>query len=115
MTNETLGHMIRGRFCSAIASLLLDGVKLQRLGGLVQYDVWKIVNSFIQEGNKYMICLLLFSFVPLSPHLLDFKTLSIHPFSHLFIHSVVYSSIQSFIHPFSHLFIHSVIYSSILQ
>lgn len=55
MTNETLGHMIRGRFCSAIASLLLDGVKLQRLGGLVQYDVWKIVNSFIQEGNKYMI------------------------------------------------------------
>ena len=97
MTNETLGHMIRGRFCSAIASLLLDGVKLQRLGGLVQYDVWKIVNSFIQEGNKYMICLLLFSFVPLSPYPLDFRTLSIqssiHPFIHLFIYLVIYSSI----------------------
>lgn len=50
MTNERLGHMFRGSFCTSIASLLLDGVKLQKLGGLIQYDVWKLINIFCQEG-----------------------------------------------------------------
>lgn len=50
MTNESVGHMVRGRFCTSVAMLLLDGVKLQKLGGLIQYDVWKLVTSFCQEG-----------------------------------------------------------------
>ena len=46
-----IGHMIRGRFCSAVASLLMDGLKLPKLVGLIQHDVWKVINSFCQEGK----------------------------------------------------------------
>ena len=47
--------MIRGRFCSAVASLLMDGLKLPKLVGLIQHDVWKVINSFCQEGKLHMI------------------------------------------------------------
>ena len=40
--------MIRGRFCSVVASLLMDGLKLPKL---IQHDVWKVINSFCQEGK----------------------------------------------------------------
>ena len=62
MTNEKLGHMVRGAFCTSIASLILDGVKLQRFGGLIQHDIWKLITSFHQEGilllltNMSLLC-----------------------------------------------------------
>ena len=51
MTNLAMGNMIRGRFCSAIASLLCDGLKPSRLGGLVQDDIWKVAVAFCHEGG----------------------------------------------------------------
>ena len=42
--------MIRGRFCTSLAYLLLDGMKVQKLG-FVQQDVWKVINAFCQEGK----------------------------------------------------------------
>ena len=50
MTNVQIGYLIRGRFCTAIAWLLLDGMKVQLFGGLVTRDVWKVVGAFVQEG-----------------------------------------------------------------
>ena len=43
------GHMVRGRFCTSIVTLLFDGLKLQKLG-FVQQDVWKVIGAFCQEG-----------------------------------------------------------------
>ena len=51
MTNHVMGSMVRGRFCSAIASLLCDGLKPSRLGGLVQDDIWKVTVAFCHEGR----------------------------------------------------------------
>ena len=42
MTNVAIGHMIRGRLCSALAGLLLDGLKPYRMEGLVVDDIWKV-------------------------------------------------------------------------
>jgi hypothetical protein len=50
MTHPSIGHMIRGKFCTSLACLLLDGAQLHRLGGLIQYDIWKIVTEFHQEN-----------------------------------------------------------------
>ena len=51
MTNVAIGHMIRGRLCSALAGLLLDGLKPYRMEGLVVDDIWKVTVAFCQEGG----------------------------------------------------------------
>ena len=51
MTNIAIGHMIRGRFCSALAALILDGLRPYRLEGLVTDDIWKVTAAFCNEGN----------------------------------------------------------------
>ena len=53
MTNVAIGHMIRGRLCSALAGLLLDGLKPYRMEGLVVDDIWKVTVAFCQEGGPY--------------------------------------------------------------
>ena len=50
MVNVAMGHLIRGEFCTAIAKLLLDGMKPYRLEGLIQDDVWKVTVAFSNEG-----------------------------------------------------------------
>ena len=52
MTNIAIGHMIRGRFCTALATLLLDGLRPYRLEGLVTDDIWKVTVAFCNEGEK---------------------------------------------------------------
>ena len=52
MTNTAMGHMIRGRFCSALAVLILDGLRPYRLEGLVTDDIWKVTVAFCNEGEK---------------------------------------------------------------
>ena len=56
MTNASMGHIVRGEFCSAIAHLLMDGLKPYRFEGLVQDDIWKVTVAFSNEG---MYCELL--------------------------------------------------------
>ncbi len=51
MMNVDMGHMVRGRFCSAIARLILDGMKPYRMEGLIIDDIWKITTAFCQEGE----------------------------------------------------------------
>ena len=51
MMNISIGHMIRGKFCSTVARLLLDGMKPYRMEGLVVDDIWKITTAFCQEGG----------------------------------------------------------------
>ena len=55
MTNVAIGHMIRGRLCSALAGLLLDGLKPYRMEGLVVDDIWKVTVAFCQEGGSYTL------------------------------------------------------------
>lgn len=50
MTNTAMGILIRGQFCSALAMLLLDGMRPYRLEGLVQDDIWKVTLAFCSEG-----------------------------------------------------------------
>lgn len=57
MINTVIGYNIRGRFCSAVAHFLLDGMKVQRFAGLMTYDVWKLVLAFVQEGLCSSMCL----------------------------------------------------------
>ena len=52
MTNIAIGHMIRGRFCTALATLLLDGLRPYRLEGLVTDDIWKVTVAFCNEGER---------------------------------------------------------------
>ena len=52
MTNIAIGHMIRGRFCSALAALILDGLRPYRLEGLVTDDIWKVTTGFCNEGKN---------------------------------------------------------------
>ena len=51
MTNIAMGHMIRGRFCSSLAALALDGLRPYRLEGLVSDDIWKVTTAFCNEGT----------------------------------------------------------------
>ncbi len=51
MVNVAMGYLIRGEFCTAIAQLLLDGMKPYRLEGLIQDDVWKVTTAFSNEGT----------------------------------------------------------------
>ena len=51
MTNPAMGHLVRGQFCSALATLLLDGLRPYRLEGLVQDDIWKVTLAFCNEGR----------------------------------------------------------------
>ena len=51
MTNITMGHMIRGRFCTALAALVLDGLRPYRLEGLLTDDIWKVTVAFCNEGR----------------------------------------------------------------
>jgi len=51
MTNVAIGHMIRGRFCSALARLILDGLKPYRMEGLVVDDIWRVTVAFCNEGG----------------------------------------------------------------
>ena len=51
MTNISIGHMIRGRFCTSLAALVLDGLRPYRLEGLVNDDIWKVTNGFCNEGK----------------------------------------------------------------
>lgn len=51
MINAPLGHVIRGRFCSAIARLLLDGMRPYRMEGLITDDIWKVTLAFCHEGE----------------------------------------------------------------
>lgn len=52
MTNPAIGHMVRGRFCSAIARLLLDGLRPYRLQGILQDDIWKVTMAFCSAGKS---------------------------------------------------------------
>ncbi|XP_064387985.1 uncharacterized protein LOC135336189 isoform X2 [Halichondria panicea] len=52
MVNVAMGHLIRGEFCTAIAKLLLDGMKPYRLEGLIQDDVWKVTVAFSNEAQS---------------------------------------------------------------
>ena len=51
MINVSMGHVVRGEFCSAIAHILLDGLRRYRFEGLVQDDVWKVTVAFSNEGQ----------------------------------------------------------------
>ena len=53
MTNYHMGHAVRGRFCSALASLLLEGLRPYRIQRLVLNDVWKVSSAFCQEGKNF--------------------------------------------------------------
>lgn len=50
MINASMGHQIRGEFCTTIARLLLDGMRPYRLEGLIQDDIWKVTVAFNNEG-----------------------------------------------------------------
>lgn len=52
MTNIAIGHMIRGQFCSALATLVLDGLRPYRFEGLLQDDIWKVTVAFCSEGKS---------------------------------------------------------------
>ena len=52
MTNPNMGHMIRGRFCSALARLLLDGLRPYRLQGIVQDNIWDVTIAFCNAGTS---------------------------------------------------------------
>ncbi len=51
MTNPTIGHLIRGRFCSAIARIMLDGLRPYRLQGMIQDNIWKVTTAFCSAGR----------------------------------------------------------------
>ena len=51
MTNPNMGHLVRGALCTAVARVLLDGLKPYRFQGLVTDDIWKVTSSFWQEGK----------------------------------------------------------------
>ena len=51
MTNPNMGHLVRGALCTAVARVLLDGLKPYRFLGLVSDDVWKVTSSFWQESK----------------------------------------------------------------
>ena len=65
MTNIAMGHMIRGRFCSALAAMILDGLRPYRLEGLVTDDIWKVTVAFCNESKGSNVKLL-FSYLELS-------------------------------------------------
>ena len=52
MTNASMGHMVRVQLCSALAKLMLDGMKPYRLNGLVVDDIWKVTVAFCSEGES---------------------------------------------------------------
>lgn len=47
MTNSAMGHLIRGKFCSALARLLLDGLRPYHLQGIMKDDIWDVMLAFI--------------------------------------------------------------------
>ena len=51
MMNPTIGHLIRGHFCSSLATLLLDGLRPYRFQGIMQDDIWKITIAFCTSGK----------------------------------------------------------------
>ena len=51
MTYPNMGHLVRGALCTAVARVLLDGLKPYRFQGLVTDDIWKVTSSFWQEGK----------------------------------------------------------------
>ena len=51
MTNPNMGHLVRGALCTAMARVLLDGLKPYRFQGLVTDDIWKVTSAFWQEGK----------------------------------------------------------------
>ena len=51
MTNPNMGHLVRGALCTAVARVLLDGLKPYRFQGLGTDDIWKVTLSFWQEGK----------------------------------------------------------------
>eukprot|EP00731_Ephydatia_muelleri_P017763 Em0010g861a len=50
MTNPNMGHLVRGALCTAMARVLLDGLKPYRFQGLVTDDIWKVTSAFWQEA-----------------------------------------------------------------
>lgn len=51
MHNDSIGHIVRGRFRTAVASLLLDEMKPYLLEGLILTDVWSVAVAFCKEGQ----------------------------------------------------------------
>ena len=51
MTNPNMGHLVRGALCTAMARVLLDGLKPYRFQGLVTDNIWKVTSAFWQEGK----------------------------------------------------------------
>ena len=47
MINNYMGYTIRGRFCSALAALMLEGLKPYRIQRLVVNDVWESDGFFL--------------------------------------------------------------------
>ena len=58
MTNPNMGHLVRGALCTAMARVLLDGLKPYRFQGLVTDDIWKVTSAFWQEGKVLPDCYL---------------------------------------------------------
>ena len=59
MINNDMGYTVRGRFCSALASLILDGLRPYRIQRLILNDIWKVTSSFCQEGTSGVRSILL--------------------------------------------------------
>ena len=68
-SNPNMGHLVRGSICTALARLLLDGLKPYRFQGLVSDDIWKVTSSFWQEGKA--------SSSPDCPHILT-PSITVH-------------------------------------
>ena len=45
VTKPNMGHLVRGALCTAVARVLLDGLKPYRFQGLVTDDIWKVTSS----------------------------------------------------------------------
>ena len=76
MTNITMGHMIRGQFCSALAAMILDGLRPYRLEGLVTDDIWKVTVAFCNEGKRSTP-----SIIALPLHLQELSRLGIYMYA----------------------------------
>jgi hypothetical protein len=51
MVNSGMGFTVRGRFCSALAGLILEGLRPYRIQRLVLNDIWKVTAAFCQESQ----------------------------------------------------------------
>lgn len=52
MINASMGHTVRGEFCTAVARLILDGLKPYRFEGLIQDNIWKVTVAFSNEAQS---------------------------------------------------------------